>query len=1460
MAYQDGFRQGFTGLDPLAALREPITSLLGVSAEAAGALGTLGIVTVFDLATAPVFEVAREIAEIAAGRGTSAMARLGIVPGGLLDPGRVIAPEALAASPVADLNAVDDALASTLTAQLQVATIGDLGRWPAFRAAQEVLAAATVADSSQDAAQELVPRLGEFPTERRFYQSVIIDHVAAGQTTDLAIAGPVDIGPTIGAEFGFAAPAVGARLTFAQSWFAHGVTLGNLLHSVALAPGESTRIAMLDWSRQTSASATEDITQAEQLTQATSHNRAVSEVQDAVAQEAQSGFSKTHADASTTSGGGGFGLSLGPLTIGGTVSGSSTSSDAQSFSASTGSRNLAASMNQKVMDSTQQAASSVRNRRASIVKEVSEQEHEAVSTRIVANYNHMHALTVQYFEVVELYRVSAHLHQAERCLFVPMKLVSFTDTLVAHYRGVLADAALDQRARELLTTEYGVVRVHPVLPMRRPIDVFGHLTALQVAGVSSRPVPAPASPAPAGPLSAAPGSPIASIGAGSAAGSPTAISSAAGAPGAASAPAAMIALAAWSADEMARAARIIAAGPARAGTSDLFLPDDAELVGVSFSGAAPDGSVVPISAVQVGLRTGEARDLAAAGPIDWSLAMPVPLQDLEDVRVSSSASTRFDGQITLQLSYRGARFPLTAPLAVAGQAVLTEVLTIAAPESGAELLDHLQQNRLHYSQAVWGSLDASSVALLLSVYTFESLPVADLIDPNPIMIAGNYLVFRMPGFTRVAGLEETPDGASASDAEAAIRKSWDAWLTTRGLVLGANVAAEELVSVPTGGVFAEAVLGRSNAAELLDATRFWNWQDSPIPLQPPEIAAIELQSRAQPTDVTPGQLGAPVLNIMNPTALPDPTGLAPMLGALQNGNMFRDMSGLAATVGLAQALGQATSTAATDAGKQAGANLAVAAQKDIEEKRIAAQLAMAAMGAPGSGSGTPKNITESGALLNTAKAMDTQAPKGQGTTGTSGLSPSGGGTPHGGGSGDGGPFMPGVPGSLPAGGSGSRADDVLSRALWGSMGVPGADIIPAVFTAGDGSGGNGGNGGAAAVNVEPFPATARAFSLSDNGFLRFDAKLDDAMKALKADPDTKDMCVAVVDLRPRPGVVDGLYEGYNDDDMLFVASLQKISPLYAAFELRARVRKHVKAAVAAGLTADAAGWKKMQADLKAAWRPKLNAAFRTLPPGFPDLAQIFTVSPPDDVDFATNNTSLGDLDTSTSSSADKFFESLWRMVRWSDDEAASKCILALSYPYINGLLGAAGFFQPTSLLIPAHGLWISGNYHNIAKDWMPDHTIDDANAGQFKSPRWQTTTPPRPKTNFGGTARQVAHMFALLAMDRLVNDADPDSNAADPGTNKEIRDVLSGAVLNDHKPGSTDFGSFIEQALFVAGRPHDAVFSKIGIGDDDRLHDGGIVERTPGGVNSRYAVTALGSPNNFQLLSNVFVAIDNALS
>ncbi len=404
---------------------------------------------------------------------------------------------------------------------------------------------------------------------------------------------------------------------------------------------------------------------------------------------------------------------------------------------------------------------------------------------------------------------------------------------------------------------------------------------------------------------------------------------------------------------------------------------------------------------------------------------------------------------------------MTVPIDVASGSGRQEIIRVGASEAGAELTRHLADNRLHYSQAVWRSLDASAVALLLSRYTWEGRPVSNQVEPNPILVSGNYLVFRMPGFSRTNGV---PERAIANEEAnlAAARAAWDAWLADHGVVLGRDAAAEQLVPIPTGGVFAAAVLGRSNSAEKLDATRFWNWQDSPIPLQPPEIAAITMGSRHDPgTTPVPGQLGQPVLNIVNPTNLPDPTGRGPILGAVQNGSMFRDMSGLAASIGLAQATAGEATTAGTEAGRQAAANLAVAAQKEIEMARIAAQVALASMGMPAGSAGTPTTHSEMGALLNAGDERERRrgaAGTGGPGVGSGGTAPGtgdggdGGGGTEDGGAGDdlggdldagdtaGTDVMPGVPAWMDAMGSGGTA---YERALWGPLGMPAGNLVMA---------------------------------------------------------------------------------------------------------------------------------------------------------------------------------------------------------------------------------------------------------------------------------------------------------------------------------------------------------------------------------------------------------------------------------
>jgi hypothetical protein len=65
------------------------------------------------------------------------------------------------------------------------------------------------------------------------------------------------------------------------------VTLGQLLHSLALAPGESTRIAMVDWYRRTGEMASEEIAETEVLSQSSRQSRSISEITQSVASRDQ---------------------------------------------------------------------------------------------------------------------------------------------------------------------------------------------------------------------------------------------------------------------------------------------------------------------------------------------------------------------------------------------------------------------------------------------------------------------------------------------------------------------------------------------------------------------------------------------------------------------------------------------------------------------------------------------------------------------------------------------------------------------------------------------------------------------------------------------------------------------------------------------------------------------------------------------------------------------------------------------------------------------------------------------------------------------------------------------------------------------------------------------------------------------------------------------------------------------
>lgn len=971
---QQLLKTAYASLEPREALQRQVGILLGVSPQAEVLLKRLEIHNVFDLALSTIFQNAAKLLA-SKDNPTDSLVRYGAVPSDFIDASAENADVVtLAGMDIQVLSGIGPKTAPELKDALQVQTVRDLALWPPFEAAKLIFQEAFNPEGTpgydKEAPEELLPKAGIYPTERVFYQTIVLDQILddpAGMKA-LESAGPVDVTPTAGDDFGFKKPAVGAILTHSQTWYTQGVSLGQLLHSVALAPGESTKIAMLDWSRRTSTNVDENISETERLMNNMNHNRSISEVTQAVAKEAQSGFSNTASRSSAAEVGGGIGGAVGGFLFGAAGGYAQNNTTASSFATSSGRRDITASMLQNIADSTQQNANGARNRRASIVKEVSQSESEKVTTRVITNYNHMHALSVQYYEVVQLYRVVMQLSDIDKCLFIPMKVLNFGDPgVVQRFKSVLAASSLTPIMQQMLLSE---------------AEHF-YLKAMTV----DSPLPAKPDPTPA---PSPPGSP----------------------PGGVSyAPHGKY----WlrNIQELTAAVGTEVVQP----DGQLKLPAGIQVLG--FSVSAQSGYYYKTYTIE--RRNAASISGTAQTTSDVvTFAEPVSLDDIMSFyfKYEYTATTPSFADLYLKVNVKGKvttiQIPMTCP---AGGGIAKVLVVNPGLKGGADLTQHLKANALYYSQAIWKSLDSATLSLLLSPFKFNGKPVMQIIAPEPVAVAGNFLAFRM-------------------HSDPVTDPSWAQWLRDHGIDRAA--VKQEIVPLPSGGVFAEAVLGRYNSAEKLDMTRFWNWQDSPIPNQAPEIAPVQVITRAQPDDTKPGQLSQPVIQITQPASLPDPTGMSAVLSAIQNGNMFRDMSGLAATIGLAQAGLTAASAGASHAATQAGTNMSTAAQYQLEMMKMILPMIAGAMGIPLGASGGKSNISADGAKYNEGKKLDEAKPpatdKGTGAgtgtgSGTGAGTGTGSGTGSGSGSGTGGTGQGQV---IPAVyGSGSHAVDAFNQSLGG---------------------------------------------------------------------------------------------------------------------------------------------------------------------------------------------------------------------------------------------------------------------------------------------------------------------------------------------------------------------------------------------------------------------------------------------
>jgi hypothetical protein len=397
-----------------------------------------------------------------------------------------------------------------------------------------------------------------------------------------------------------------------------------------------------------------------------------------------------------------------------------------------------------------------------------------------------------------------------------------------------------------------------------------------------------------------------------------------------------------------------------------------------------------------------------------------------------------------------------------------------------------------------------------------------------------------------------------------------------------------------------------------------------------------------------------------------------------------------------------------------------------------------------------------------------------------------------------------------------------------------------------------------AQGIDPFPLTPTvAFIVNDRTMLA-------GFSPVKAASTVNHLCAALVDLTGNPLMPP--YVGMNDDEMVFAGSMLKITAMYAAFALRAQVQAFVTAAAASGAPVIPPD---ITAEIEAAWRPKLLALFPTRPTqsfgnkqaiDFPKLTTIFDFLPSGKVEFAGTARALTDvqLDTIGEFGGPKggFHDWMRVMMRWSNNAAASRCIGALGYVYLNGVLDQAGLFDATN----NNGLWLSADY--AGHDWVATKAEKDANAaGQLLTARWATSQGRR-QSNVTATAAQAARLLTLMAQDRLV----------DAAASLEMRTLMQSAIKCVVATTKCGIGSYVQDALMKADdqraqarapvrRSFTALAAKKGFGDDSSSHECAIVERTVNGQQLRYVVVGLGSLRDRARrdLSELFVQLDDVI-
>ena len=160
------------------------------------------------------------------------------------------------------------------------------------------------------------------------------------------------------------------------------------------------------------------------------------------------------------------------------------------------------------------------------------------------------------------------------------------------------------------------------------------------------------------------------------------------------------------------------------------------------------------------------------------------------------------------------------------------------------LRDHVAAHIDHYASVIQLGTNETQIARQFEAEPWGPGTMDDHVDPTPLDVFGSYVAY--PLAKRLTGVDDTVvvDIAAALNGNDPARRQWAAERLAamsdadRQSVLErlplASAKSERLNSMATRGVFAEGKFGHCNVSEEIDNTRFWKWDEHPIPIEAPE--------------------------------------------------------------------------------------------------------------------------------------------------------------------------------------------------------------------------------------------------------------------------------------------------------------------------------------------------------------------------------------------------------------------------------------------------------------------------------------------------------------------------------------------------------------------------------------------------------------------------------------------------